>query len=277
MEWKIVEESVLPKDPQRGSEDGIYKSDWCTVVGDSHSNHADKEIDDATPGQYALGAFFASLRELEKAKDVTWKNLVPRLAGLVRPWVDRVYPGRKNRPGVVFDGHFPRLGEHGMLIRVGDCQQLVDGKGYNPGLRIERFNAKVRCVVVHECLKRGRSITELRTDDPSRPLMKKLIARQSQYRNTGNRKFGFGVINGEHVPIRCIEYTMLTGEEQEIILASDGYPPQALARTLAETEANLAKILKEDPLCIYQWPSVRGLKPGADRTDDCTYIRLVRA
>jgi hypothetical protein len=277
MRWKIVEESVLPKDPRQGPEDAIYKTDWCIGVLDAHSNGATKQIDDATAGQYAFGAGLASLRTLEESGDVTWKDLVPRLAGEVRKWIFPEFPKRKHRPGFVFAGFFEQFGEHGMIVRVGDCQFLIDGKGKNPCLAIERYNAEVRYWLLQEELKSGKTVDELRRDDPARPCIDTLIRKQSVYRNTGDRLFGFGVINGEEVPMRCIEFIPLTGDEHEIILASDGYPQQALARSLAETEANLAKILAEDPLCINLWPSVRGLKPGADRTDDCTYVRLVRS
>jgi hypothetical protein len=278
MGWKIVERSVLPKDLTQGPEDAIYESesDWCTIVIDTHSNRCKKKIDDATAGQYVAAASLAELRALEEADNVTYKDFVPRFSKGVGRWVDLAFPGRDDRPGLVFAGLFPTFGECGMIIRVGDCQYLIDGEGRNRGLAIERKNAEVRGLLLRDALKRGSSIEDLQADDPTCARMSELIRDQAKYRNTRHEMFGFGVINGEEVPTCWIECIPVPTDAREIILASDGYPEEALSSSLEETERKLKEILAEDPLCIHRWPSVRGLKPGFDRTDDCTYIRLVR-
>ena len=58
----------------------------------------------------------------------------------------------------------------------------------------------------------------------------------------------------------------------EIVLASDGYP--RLFPSLAETEAFLAKLLEEDPLCYKQYRSTKGRYAGNISFDDRAYLRF---
>lgn len=280
MEWKVVETSVLPKNPPVGPEDAIYESSTCIAALDGHSNRSPIRLAGrtgpwSTAGQFAVSTGLKAFAIVCNEPDLTPENMVQRLTRIVGQDLDLIFHDPQTRPGFVFAAFFPRFGRSGMIIRVGDCQYLIDGRGYNFGMAIEKRNAEVRQAIVQECLKKGRSIDDLRSADPSCTRMNELICAQTKYRNSNDDVFGFSVINGEGVPERLIEYIAVPEGAREIVLASDGYPVEALASSLAETEANLAAILAEDPLCIHRWPSVRGLKPDADRTDDCTYIRLV--
>ncbi len=58
----------------------------------------------------------------------------------------------------------------------------------------------------------------------------------------------------------------------QIVLASDGYP--ALKETLAESEAALRELIKNDPLCFRENMGTKGLVKGNDSFDDRTYIRF---
>lgn len=56
------------------------------------------------------------------------------------------------------------------------------------------------------------------------------------------------------------------------MLASDGYPK--LMPTLNESEAELQRLLEEDPLCIYENIATKGLNEGQTSFDDRSYIRF---
>eukprot|EP00978_Attheya_sp_CCMP212_P011107 scaffold27157_cov59-Attheya_sp.AAC.1 len=59
---------------------------------------------------------------------------------------------------------------------------------------------------------------------------------------------------------------------KEVILATDGYPD--IFETLQETEAHWNTIINQDPLMIRQYPSTKGVQPGAESFDDRTYLRI---
>ena len=62
-------------------------------------------------------------------------------------------------------------------------------------------------------------------------------------------------------------------ENDEIVLASDGYP--VLKNSLKESEEKLLEILEKDPLLINIYKSTKGLQQGNISYDDRTYIKFV--
>ena len=56
------------------------------------------------------------------------------------------------------------------------------------------------------------------------------------------------------------------------MLSSDGY--FRLFPTLSESEEHLAEILRENPLCIGEYSSTKGLQKGCVSFDDRAYIRF---
>ena len=79
------------------------------------------------------------------------------------------------------------------------------------------------------------------------------------------------------MPLKDIEYSDIVevfalNENSEVVLASDGYP--FLKETLKESEEELLKVLKEDPLCCTLNPSTKGIVKGNRSFDDRTYLRF---
>lgn len=272
MAWEIIQQRVLPRNPSQGPEDAICESEWCIAVIDGHSNCCPNPIDSRTSGQYLVQAGCVALNEM--SPDTRPDEVVPALSRAIEPIGRRFAPDSRERPGFVFE---MLLTKYDTIVRVGDCQYLIDGRGINHGMEAERLNARLRCLKLRRLLAEGFSRESLCSEDPTRPFIKKRIAQwQKRFRNADDPRFGFGVINGAEVPERFREIIPLTGSEKSIIFSSDGYPEWVLADSLEETEERLQELLRNDPLCIERWPSVRGLAPGADRTDDCTYVRMAR-
>ena len=87
-----------------------------------------------------------------------------------------------------------------------------------------------------------------------------------------NIPFGYPVLNGQGIAPSMIKvYPVKSGDE--ILLASDGYP--VLGGTLAESEKELQRILKEDPLCFRVYRSTKGKKSCNISFDDRAYCRIL--
>jgi dGTP triphosphohydrolase len=82
----------------------------------------------------------------------------------------------------------------------------------------------------------------------------------------------YEVLNGKNLRFDLIKtYKVCNGDT--VVLASDGYP--VLKATLSESEHELNKVIKENPLCNKGYLSTKGLKKGNLSFDDRTYIKFI--
>jgi hypothetical protein len=280
-EWRVVERVNIARDEtRRPSEDGILTDPDCVAVLDGvSSGDSTEKIEGLTPGQFAVQIGIEALKEAAKLSDP--KEVVPlvtrRLREALAPYT------LTTTPSFVFTAFFPRFGENGMIIRVADCSYLIDGTGNNPGLAIDRLKSKDRARRLREEIEQGADVEALLADDPTRPRMRALTKEiQPRLANaplSGNDtvfdKYRYPVVNGTDVPEDLVEYIEVPKGASSIILATDGYPPQSLKPSLAETEAALKEIRDRDKLAIGDMLSTRGVMP--ENIDDRSYIRIVRA
>lgn len=160
----------------------------------------------------------------------------------------------------------------GQIISYGDCQMLLQGTVYKREKVLDRICAEKRSKILMECMKNGISGTQLLKNDVGRKAIEPDILDSFLKYANKNVEFGFPVLGpGEIVPEFVDIYKADQGEE--IVLASDGYP--VLLSTLQESEAELARILSEDPLFIRDYKSTKGMVEGNRSYDDRTYIRFV--
>lgn len=150
---------------------------------------------------------------------------------------------------------------------VGDCQCLVDGKLYENPKPGEKEIAAQRALIIRNSLKEGMSEAEMRRNDIGRkailPTLKKACLEQNKL---------YPVIDGFNIPTHLVKVIPIDDKTHEIVLASDGYPK--LMPTLNESEAELQRLLEEDPLCIYENIATKGLNEGQTSFDDRSYIRF---
>lgn len=277
--WRVIEHHVIPRDPAKGSEDGLLISDGCYAVLDGVSS-GDKNIriNDLTPGQFAVRVGIESMKNMHELKDPY--EIVDTITHAIQDALEREKAHIGNaRPSFVFVAFFPKLNS---ILRVGDCSYLIDGKGENPGLAVDRAKAVVRRRAIKRLLKKdGTTEDDLRKQEHEknppdfRTHAKALTAAwQTFFTNQPDADFGYGVVDGTSIPRSKIEIIPVPQEARSIILASDGYPPEALKNKLEESEEALKELLERDPLGIYTWTATRSPAPGADSFDDRTYVRI---
>ena len=150
---------------------------------------------------------------------------------------------------------------------VGDCLCLVDGVLYEYPKPEEVVNAEKRSRYIHELLREGRAtVDELRVRDMGRDSIKTELRSCCERQNRD-----YAVINGMDIPQHLVHVIPVT-HAREIILASDGYP--VLKRTLEESERELGRIIKDDPLCIDAYKATKGVMKGYRSFDDRAFVRM---
>lgn len=166
----------------------------------------------------------------------------------------------------------------GKIWSYGDCQCMINGVPHSHAKVIDTLLSEKRAAVIGQCiLEKGLELTMrlLQSHDFARDEILDELKRQSDYENrhvyVEGRDLGYPVINGSPiVPDMIAEYSVLPGDE--VILASDGYP--FLMPTLAQSEQELSRLLREDPHCYKEYKSTKGLTAGNLSFDDRTYIRF---
>lgn len=88
----------------------------------------------------------------------------------------------------------------------------------------------------------------------------------------GSGALGFGAFDGTPIPDRFLGVVDVPDTVTEIVLASDGY--LGPSPTLAEAEAHVASLLREDPSCISLHVAEERLREAANWFDDRAYLRL---
>lgn len=150
---------------------------------------------------------------------------------------------------------------------VGDCLCLIDGVLYEYPKPEEEINASKRAECIKEMLREGRvTVDELRVHDYGRDTIKNELRSCCEKQNRD-----YAVINGMDIPEHLV-HVVSVADANEVVLASDGYP--ILKGTLEESEKELERIIKDDPLCIDMYKATKGVMKGNKSFDDRTYIRL---
>lgn len=269
--WRIAEQFSEARDAQKGNEDAYVAAEHCFAVLDGVSAQgSSNRVNNLTPGQFAVKIGTEILQD--PSTDST--NVVERLTRALgeTPGMHKL----ESPPSFVFAAFFPK--EH-VIVRVGDCSYLLDGDGSNPGLSVDNAKAVLRRRSLLKLRQKGYTDEQLLQDTTARDRLRDLKFWQENFSNNPNSpELGYGVMNGKEVPPQFIERIAVPADAKEIVLASDGYPPQTLHETFAETEAALRKLQLQDPLAIDVELGVRPHKPveGQNATDDRTYLRIKR-
>lgn len=131
----------------------------------------------------------------------------------------------------------------------------------------------IRAAVLNAYLRSGVELADLarRVPDPGREAVEPLLRAQRVLRNSTG-PWAYGAIDGDRVPPELVAVSGLGGGSCELVVASDGYPRPA--RSLAGAEAELARLLRQDPLCIGPLRGAKGRLPGHGSFDDRAFLRL---
>lgn len=160
--------------------------------------------------------------------------------------------------------------------QIGDCQCLIGNTTSSNEKEIDRVLANFRSVINELALLKGATMEELMTDDVGRNFIYPVLQDQALLQNCPDQKqpYAFPVLDGFPVNENKI-LIFPAGDEEEIILASDGYP--LLSPTLKESECYLKYILEYDPLCMRLYKSTKGVAAGNFSFDDRAYLKIRRA
>ena len=176
------------------------------------------------------------------------------------------------------------------LWLAGDCQALLNGRLIQNEKQVDRIFSEMRALLIHAELAQGKTEEELLLHDTSRERLIDLLRQQTKLQNTAFKsEFAYYVIDGfewegfEWTGLECKSASQkpphqglltipVTEPSGEIVLASDGYP--RLLPSLAESEACLAKVLREDPLCYKLHRTTKGRYGDNLSFDDRAYIRF---
>lgn len=151
---------------------------------------------------------------------------------------------------------------------IGDCQCMVDGRFYDNPKPCEADIAEKRAAIAADMLNSGTATVEsLRRDDKARLAIIPLLLETMRGQNVT-----YAVADGFPIPMDKVRIVTLTSGRHTVVLASDGYP--FLRPTLAESEAELASQLADDPLNIGHFKATKTYVEGNNSFDDRAYIRF---
>lgn len=160
----------------------------------------------------------------------------------------------------------------GEVWRVGDVHIAIDGRMLPGEKAVDVAYGQFRAAVNAARLAAGATLADVLNQDPGQEAAAELLRWQHHLANR-EVAYGYGVLDGSHVPDRHIEVYPVP-EGATVVLATDGYLGPAPSLALAERE--LADGLRRDPACIGELQRMgKGLRGGQTHPDDRTYVRLV--
>jgi len=256
-------------------EDGIAVNDYFAAAIDGVTNKSGFSFQSKSPGRIAMELIKEAVLDLNP--EIGAEAALENINRHIRDWykdkgfLEEMRLKKEERCGasLVLFSDFRKE-----LWFVGDCQALVNGESIHPQKQADRIFSDLRALIIHAELAQGKTEEELLQYDTSRERILDLLKLQTKLQNTShNSEFSYNIIDGfDWEPARGLRVVPLNKPQGEIVLASDGYP--RLFPGLAETEAALADLLREDPLCYRQYRSTKGRYGGNVSFDDRCYIRF---
>lgn len=271
----VLEQLLISKygDRER-SEDAIVLTDDFVCVIDGASSKSGRLWGGKGSGLMAALLLSDAVRELPRSID--GHAAIQSLTASIAAYYQRhdVYDELYAQPSERFTASVALYSAcRRELWMVGDAQGMIDGQLYTTRMLIDDVVVQTRALYLELERLGGKSIEELMELDTGRAFVQPLIERQAVFQNSAAASpYAFGVIDGFAVPAHFIKTVALDTRHDELVLASDGYPD--LKPTLAESEAALAMILRDDPLCMRVFKAVKGLGRGRVSYDDRAFVRL---
>ncbi|WP_073210987.1 hypothetical protein [Xylanibacter ruminicola] len=267
---KIIEQSIIAKNPAKKSEDGIVVTDdFIAVIDGSTSKTNRRHCPLMSNGRYAMKLISRYIRKMPANTSchqfcVGTTETIRKHYRLRFP-VERMkqHPEERLCASAII---FSRLRRE--IWMVGDCQCLIGGEYFDNPKPYEQELAEMRVCKVRELLAQGVSQQELlQPHDPAREVMIPTMLEVMQ-----NQNVTYAVIDGFKIPEDRVRVIPLDFQKWEIVFASDGYPK--LADTLEESETLLDYQRKVDPLNIGGFKATKAFVEGNNSFDDRSYIRF---
>ena len=262
---QIIEQTVVPKNPAKKSEDGIVvTSDFIAVIDGSTSKTTRRYSLFHSNGCYAMQLISRFIRRAP-ADMSCHQFCVGASRAIARHYSKYQLPQLTEHPEERLTAScivFSRLRRE--IWMVGDCQCLVSGEYYDNPKPYEQELAERRAAIIRE----GKRDLELYLyDDTARQA---IIPRMLETMQEQNKSYA--VVDGFAIPEDKVRVLTLDFRPWEIVMASDGYP--FLEPTLEQSEARLAHQRTTDPLNIGEFKATKAFSIGNNSFDDRAYIRF---
>ena len=271
---KVIEQFIKSKTQSESEcEDSLFVSEHFAAVIDGVTTKSDLKYTNETSGKACTQLIKKALENLPERSSA--HQAVECLTAVVFSMYSNLgieeqvlnFPAQRASACIVIYSNFKNE-----IWLVGDCQCRVDGTCYSNAKPIDTLLSEIRSLFIQTELKAGKTTETLQVNDSGREFISPLLERQSLFQNSLEKnEYTYGVIDGFKVPEREIKVIKLS-HPTSVILASDGYP--LLFDTLAESENYLKKMLINDPLCIREFKSTKGLKPGNVSFDDRAFLSI---
>ena len=264
----IIEQSLIAKNPQKKSEDGlVVTNDFIAVIDGSTSKAKHRYSLLMSNGRYAMKIISRYIRKMpvdtschQFCLGVT--RAVCRHYGKKQLTELAAHPEERMTASVVV---FSRLRRE--IWMIGDCQCLLDGELLENPKPYELILAELRAAKVKELLAAGKTQEQLLTNDEARAAIIPRMLQEMKGQNVT-----YSVVDGFRIPEQFVPVIPLDFHPHEIVLASDGYP--FLCPSLEASEARLRHQQETDPLNIGDFKATKAFTPGNRSFDDRTYIRF---
>lgn len=263
----IIEQTIVPKNPTRKSEDGIVVTDdFIAVIDGSTSKSSRSYSRSDTNGCYAMKLVTKHVRTMpanaschqfcvgvtQRFADAMCRHLLRSRSPLPPP-VDRLAAS-----AVVFSRRRREI------WMVGDCLCMVGGQLFENPKPYEAQLARRRADIIRNSGQRELFLTD---DTARKQILPEMMRIMQEQQNVG-----YAVIDGAPIPEQHVRVLPLDFQPHEIVMATDGYP--FLCPTLEASEAELARQLADDPLNIGHFQATKACMKGNLSFDDRAYIRF---
>ena len=263
----IIEQVIVPKNPNRKSEDGIViTNDFIAVVDGSTSKSTRQVSRFSSNGRYAMKLVAKCIEHLP-ANASCHHFCIEVTHSLASATYGSWFSTRRQLPDPV-----DRLAASAVVFSrlrreiwmVGDCQCLVNGQLFENPKPHEAMLAAKRANIIRRSSDKEQFLVHDTAREAIIPEMMQIMRQQQNVK--------YAVIDGARIPEEYVRVLTLDFQPKEIVLASDGYP--FLCSTLEESEAALAHQLADDPLNIGTFQATKGCMKGNNSFDDRAYIRF---
>lgn len=264
----IIEQSLIAKNPQKKSEDGIVVTpDFIAVIDGSTSKTDFRHSIFRSNGRQAMWLVCRYLRHAPR--QMTCHEFLRGVTAYIRKHYKKSrlqrlveHPEERLTCSAVIYSRLQR-----QIWMIGDCQCLIDGQYFDSPKPEEAVYAAKRAQYARQLLAEGVTQEELLTHDTARDYILQDIVDSMKRQNVT-----FSVIDGfpiaeQHVPVFTLDF-----QPHELVFATDGYP--FLCPTLAESERRLDEQRQNDPLNINTFLASKAFMKGQDSFDDRTYVRF---
>lgn len=262
---EIIEQTIVPKNQQNKSEDGIVVTDdFIAVIDGSTSKTKRRYSLFHSNGEYAMQLVSKYIKGM--AKTTTCHAFCTGVTAYIQKrykksqlsWL-ALHPEERLTVSAII---FSRLNREVWMI--GDCQCLIGGQYYDTPKPYEQELAELRASYIAAS---NMTQEDFLTNDTAR---EHIIPRMLEAMKEQNKTYA--VIDGFPIPEQKVRIITLDFQPWEIVFATDGYP--TLCPTLEESEQKLQWQKDNDPLNIGQFKATKAFAKGNNSFDDRAYIRF---